>query len=237
MKNILVYINPQKKFDKEKDILVKIQIDNSLDLGWKKEDIILATNFNYEYRGVKSLIVADSNFCSFRPLSTKTITVNYLLKKGMIGKELYWVHDFDAYQLNDIKESELDIVDVGFTTYGWSPKWCLGSYFFRESAKDIFKLIRDKIYEIHNEDERALVALTRNNNIKVKELNITYNFGMRHIESNYKKAIKPIKVLHFHPWYKGGIKTLDIFMRGKNELNKVLMNKRLIKIFNSHGII
>ena len=62
MKNLLVYVSPNKQFDDEHKILAKIQIDNSLDLGWKKEDIILATNFDYEYRGIKSVIVDDNIF-------------------------------------------------------------------------------------------------------------------------------------------------------------------------------
>lgn len=250
MKNLLIYINPTKTFFglpgyanrfRDCSTLVKIQIDNSLDLGWKKEDILLVTNFDYEYNGVKTLKIDDSTFCSFRPLSTKTVTVSHLLEKGFFDKEdIYWVHDFDAYQNSIIKESDinLDKFDVGFTDYGWSSKWSLGSYFFKPSAKEIFKLIRDAIYEFQTEDERALSHLTKNGieNIteRIKRLNITYNFGMRQIAFNYKLAKKPIKVLHFHPHYSDT--SLACFMYGKNEINKPLMSKRLIKIFQKHGI-
>lgn len=253
MKNILVYVNPEKRFDVDessfrnyKSALVKVQIDNSLDLGWKSEDIILATNFPYEYHGIKSTIVPDELYCLFRPLSTKTITVNYLLENEFIDEgELCWAHDFDAYQLNKISEDEIGIQEneIGLTDYGWSPKWCLGSYFFKSDSADLFKLIVDKIYEHELEDERALVALTKDDtagiNERIKRLNITYNFGMRHVERNYKRAKKPIKVLHFHPYYndtKLPESTLDCFMYGKNELNKPLMTKRLIDIFQHHGI-
>ncbi len=243
MKNLLIYINPNG-FDEEHDILVKIQIDNSLELGWKKEDILLVTNFEYEYNGIKSMVVDGINFCYFRPLSTKTVTVAYLLEKGMINKgELYWVHDFDAYQLEPITEEEIGLdeeeMQAGFMDYGWSTKWCLGSYFFKDSAKNIFKSIKDTIYQYKIEDERALVALTRKNinniNDWYKKLNITYGFGMRNVASNYEKAIKPLKVIHFHPWHRG-VKTLDIFMYGKNEMKIPLMTDRLIKIFNKYGI-
>lgn len=254
MKNILIYVNPSKTFFgketgnfRDCSTLVKIQIDNSLDLGWKKEDILLFTNFDYKYNGVKSIIVDDNNYCPFRPLSTKTLTVSYLLNKGMLNKnELHWVHDFDAYQLNEIEESELDMTeaDVGLTDYGWSPKWCLGSIFFKDSAKDIFNLIKDAIYEFQTEDERALTHHTRRNTNKImdriKKLNITYNFGMRHVDYNYKIATKPLKVLHFHPVYtlRDNLPAtpLDCFMYGKNDLNMPLMNTRLTKIFNRHGI-
>ena len=252
MKNLLIYINPLKHFNAVSraymynSTLAKIQIDNSIDLGWKKEDILLITNFPYSYNGVKSIIVDSSLYCPFRPLSTKTVTVSYLLEKDMVEKgQLYWVHDFDAYQLNPINENDLDLnsADVGFTDYGWSPKWCMGSYFFKSSAKDIFRLIKGIIYKNKAEDERALVSLLRNGheNIleRIKKLNITYNFGMRNVVHNYKIAEKPLKVLHFHPYYKDNRmpeSTLDCFMYGKNELNMPLMNERLIKIFKSHGI-
>ncbi len=252
MKNLLVYINPLKHFDadgkkyRHNSTLVKIQIDNSLDLGWKKEDILLITNFPYEYNGVKAVVLDDSLYCPFRPLSTKTLTVAYLLEKGMVDKgQLYWVHDFDAYQLHSFNELELRLgkACVALTDYGWSPKWCMGSYFFNSSAKDLFGSIKDAIYEYKAEDERALAALTKDdtNNItrSIKKINITYNFGMRNVASNYEIAEKPLKVLHFHPYYKDNRlpdTTLNCFMYGKNELNMTLMNERLIKIFNDHGV-
>ena len=42
MKNLLIYVNPRKDFGEEEKIAIKIQIDNSLDLGWKKEVRIFA---------------------------------------------------------------------------------------------------------------------------------------------------------------------------------------------------
>jgi len=238
MKNLLVYINPVKRFDKEKSILAKIQIDNSLRLGWKPEDIIIVTNFPFEHNGVKSLFLDVSNFCEFRPLSTKTVVVANMLAKGLIEPDqIYWVHDFDAFQL--VPFDNIDIKDVGFTTYGWSAKWCLGSYFLKSSSVDIFKLLKDKIYELKIEDERALVALTRKNinkiNERIKILNITYQVGMRHLLLNYEQAIKPLKVIHFHPFDRGR-QVLESFMYGENELGQPLMTIELIDIFKKYGI-
>jgi hypothetical protein len=230
----MVYINPSKKFDAESEILIKIQIDNSLDLGWKKEDIILVTNFEYEYGGVKSTMVSDEVYCDFRPLSTKTLAVNHLLENGMINKdELYWVHDLDAYQLEVITEEELELgdKDLGLNDYGWSAKWCLGCYFFKEHAKDIFKLLRDTIYEHKLEDERALVALTRRNtnniNYRIKTLNITYGLGMRQISHNYEIANKPLRVIHFHLWGKSRSVVPQLME---------LVNERFKNILKTHGI-
>jgi hypothetical protein len=91
---------------------------------------------------------------------------------------------------------------------------------------------------VEAEDERALVKLTKENfnniNSRIKTLNITYNFGQRNIPVNYKLADKPIRVVHFRPKY-FQFDNIGQFMYGKNELNKVLMSDRLIRIFNEHG--
>jgi len=243
VKNLLIFIHPNKKFNEETAKLVKIQIDNSLDLGWKAEDILLVTNFDYEYNGIKSIVIdGESIYYPPMPRSTNTLAVPYLIDNGITKEDvLYWVHDFDAYQMNPITKTELELneVDVGLTTYGWSRKWCLGSFFYRPSAKDIFEWIKNTVHEYSIEDERALVHLTRSNfnniNDRYKILNITYNFGMRKVEHNYTIAEKPIKVVHFHPYY-SKFPTLDSFMYGKNALDMPLMNERLIRIFKEHNI-
>ena len=230
MKNLLVYVNPAKKFTGDAGDLIKVQIDNSLRLGWKEKDILLVTNFDFEHNGVKAILIEDSVFCPFRPLSTKTIAVAYLLEKEMIEKDIvYWVHDLDAYQLAEI-DVDLETKDAGFTDYGWARKWSLGSYFFKETAKDLFQWLRDGIYTRKAEDERVLVWLTKHNfnkiNDRYKKLNITYNLGMRWIEENYRRADKPLKVVHFHPYMRGN--KMKIFMP--------LLTKELAEIFKSYGI-
>jgi len=244
MKNVLVHVHPEKRFTTrfkdDPEALVKLQIDNSLELGWNVDDIILATNFPYFYKGVTAVIVPDEYFCPFRPLSTKTIVVQYLLSIGFIpATEVAWVHDMDAYQ-NEPFNVDLGSSVAGFTDYGWSKKWCLGSYFVKSSALNLFTTLSQAIYETWLEDERALVDLVKKHLVTgYTKMNITYNFGMRHVEKNYEIADKPLKVLHFHPYYidrKLPDTTLNIFMYGKNPLGKPLMSKRLIALFQSYGI-
>ena len=218
--------------------MAKIQIDNSLQLGWKTEDIIFVSNFDYEYNGVRATIIPDKYYCDFRPFSTKTVVVTYLLEYWLLDKdEIYWAHDFDAYQLEkfDLKLEK----PVAFSDYGYSPKPSLGSYFFTSEARDFFIYLRDAIYELNTEDERALAYLSKGNKMGINDmsqkLNITYNFGMRNVGKNWEISEKPIKVVHFHPWGKD-LPTLDIFMHGKNELGFPLMSKDLIKLFHKHGI-
>jgi len=246
MKNLLIYINDRKWFNKENEIFFKIQIDNSLELGWKPKDIVFIANFDYEYNGVKSLLVPDNICCEGWEKSTKTMATIYLFDNNLIHDDIYWCHDLDAWQLEPISEEELDLnKDVGFCDYGRKPMWQLGSYFFKNTAGDIFRDIANRVkpgYDLSGHeynDEYALLSLTYNNingiNNRIKRMNITYDFGMRKIELCYQKANKPLKVLHFYPYLKS-MNTLKIAMYGKNRINKPLMNERLIKIFKKYGI-
>jgi hypothetical protein len=268
MKNLFIYINPTRNFNKKWGILAKIQIDNSLDLGWKKEDILFVTNFPYKYNGIKSLVVGDENYCEVFPPSTKTTTILNLMKNGVIGKGIYWAHDLDAYQLVKITESEVGMnnVDMALTDYGRMPRWTGGSVFFKKSAQDIYQHMRNIIYKHNINEENALMSITRDNlrwtmrsrrarrrnppiptgikgieSIKkrIKKLNITYNFTGLNLRPCFKMVIKPIKVAHFHP-FEGirqlGVKNSFEFFSGENKIVTPLITKRLIKIFNQHGI-
>lgn len=242
MKNLLIYISPEKKFSDESSILAKIQIDNSFELGWKKEDIILITNFDYEYHGVKAIVINGDTYYPLFPEATKVLTIAYLLQQGMVEKEhVYWLHDFDAYQMEIINESELDLgtKDIALTDYGWTDQLNTGSIFLRESSKDIFQLTKALIYEhVNLGDEEALTLVSKNNknhfNSRCKRLNITYNINTQDIPSNYKKSDKPLKVVHFHPTDRREI--VDAFISGRNEMGFPLMTKRLINLFKHHGI-
>ena len=240
MKNVFTYLHPTKCFDRETVILARIQIDNSLELGWLPDDILPITNFPYEYNGIKALVLDDNQFCTINPESTKTAIISHLFGLGLIQpQKTYWVHDFDAYQLNPFSKANLNLrKDLGLTTYGYSSKWCLGSFFFNDQSCDIFQQIKNTMYQENTDDERALRHLTRAGLVsesRYQTLNITYNFGMRQVAHNYGLADKPLKVLHFHPTKKG-LRPLRTFMYGENELLIPLMNDRLIKVFQDHGV-
>ena len=237
--------------------MAKIQIDNSLDLGWKREDIMMVTNFPYEYNGVKAMVIEEDVFCPFYKFISKINTILELYKKGVIERDMvYWYHDFDSYQNNLFTEEELglDGVDVGWTDYGRISRWSGGNFFFKYNTRDIFGWIRDDVYKIAEtikpqdeffdyskfSEELSLERMTDKNfnniNSRIKRLNITYNFGMRTVYTNYTNAIKPIRILHFHPYNKI-LNTLAIAMYGKNSLKKPLMEERLIKVFQAHGVV
>jgi len=249
VKNVLIYINPKRKFDEESAALIKVQIDNSLALGWEADDILLLTNFDYEYNGIDalSLVIGEEAFCTYSPISTKVTAIHALFNQGLIERGiLYWAHDLDAFQLAPIPESEIETAlgteDMGMCDYGRMPKWAGGSIFFKHGAGDIFGRIKEVMDEHQAVDEPAMYNLTTTDegiNRRIKKLNITYNFQSINLPSCYKMAIKPIRVAHFHPLkeqIKMGIsKPLDFF-KGENKINTQLIPDRLIELLSKHGV-
>jgi hypothetical protein len=196
MKNLLIYTSPDKKFNDENDIYVRIQIDNGLNY-WQASDIMLVTNFPFEYNGVKAIVIPYDKSV----LRNKYESIIYLLANGIIN-ELTWFHDTEAWQLAPL-DLKLDN-ELGLTDYGWSQRWNCGSMFINKSTLDIFTWLQDSIKQEYTDDETALMRLTRTNynniNSRIQRLNITYNLGKRHVRENLNIADMPIRVAHFHPY-------------------------------------
>lgn len=230
MQNLLIYINPSKFFDGEHEELTKMQIDNSLSLGWKPEEILLVTNFDYEYEGIRSIKVSDYKIFD-QNRSTKIPAINELFTRGIIkDDEIYWFHDHDAFQLVPFKV-DLGNKDAGFTDHGWSKRWNAGSFFFKKSSLDIFKEIW-KYMELRNTNEQdALTYMWQINADEIEEkyqlMNIAYNINIYYIDKNIRKADLPLKVAHFHPHKR---RHLDIF-RSRN-----ILPGNLLTIFRKYGI-
>jgi len=234
LKNLLIYINPSKEFDKNTEITAKIQIENSLDLGWKIEDILLVTNFPYEYMGVKSTIVDDSYFNESNPTNTKFWAIAHMFWDNLIENNLYWAHDFDCFQLEPISEfeimEEMDGRDVGICDYGSTHKYSGGSVFFKKSAKIVFMRIREVMEEYGTGEQEAATSLAQNNltwivggmsnpqnrmipgnfrdseyiKSRIKTIDFTYNFWHNNLKRRYIGSKKPIRTLHFNVFYNIG---------------------------------
>jgi hypothetical protein len=226
MKNLLIYINPDKKFTTEYEILTKIQVDNSLALGWKPEDIMLVTDFEYEYKRIRAIVV--DNYPLFDQRITKIPAILELFEKGFIKDDTYWFHDHDAFQLVpfNLKLEK----DAGFTDHGaYSKTWNAGSFFFKKTANDIFQWINEYMNKKHCTEQDALTYMWQGNinniNDRYQLLNTTYNIGIYKIDDNIKSAEKPIKIAHFHPHKP---RHFDLF--------RSYIPNRLLKIFYQYEI-
>lgn len=248
MKNLMMWIHPDKKFDDETKTLVKIQIDNSRELGWKDKDIMLFTNFDYEYGVIKANVIGDDAYCDYMPIGTKITTLFKLFDQGYIKKHtVYWMHDFDCYQLIPFKKNDIILgkVDMALCDYGRKKnKWSGGSIFFKSSAKDIFEKQLKIMTEHKCVDETALYSLTTQNpdiHARIKKLDSAYHFLPFNIKRNYRNCLKPLRIAHFHP-LKSETRILQTpdenlfqWYCGNNKINTQLIPDRLIKIFKKHG--
>src|SRR5437868_7319978 len=110
LQNLLVFLSPNKSFSGLYGQLAKIQIENSVSLGWDRNDIILVTNFPWEYNRVKAIVVGDEHYCKARPRSIKTSIIPHLIDTKVIKKgKLYWNHDLDAFQTYPFKTTDLGL--------------------------------------------------------------------------------------------------------------------------------
>jgi len=159
MQNIIIWIKNDKggykfryrnDFDKMQRYL-KLQIAHSINLGWPKEDLVVITNFPFEYMGVKANIATD--ICGWSAFANKLVVINEMIKKGIINDN-FWLHDADAYQLVPFdfpKESN----DVGYARHAVGRnKIQGGSAFYRKEAFDIVEAIAtgNKLFRIRKEE-------------------------------------------------------------------------------------
>jgi hypothetical protein len=167
---------------------------------------------------VKATVVGDENYCDFAPTASKINVICDMFDKGLIGDDLYWFHDNDAFQLaqQDVDVGdEIALTDHGFTMGGRndvSKRWSTGVLFFRKGARKAFELIKHGVNNSYKRNEEtALLAMTRCNyagiNDMIRKINITYNFATRnrHIPEQYEMAEKPLRVIHFHPYDPRGV--------------------------------
>jgi hypothetical protein len=262
MKNLLVFVSPTRDFGngawgRETEILAKVQIENSLEMGWRPEDIVVATNFEYEHAGVRAVTIPTETYCRHSPTATKVYAIIHMFETGMIeDDELYWFHDFDAFQLEDIAEDEIGMNghDMGLTDYGRSSinpgrdlRWSTGTWFFRKSAHDIFLMLRREIELYRANEEIALLEMLKKGKYRavrdrIKKVNITYNLATRKrlLAETYDMADKPLKVIHFHPFDERpvwrGHANVEVCIHGRNQMGVPLVTDRLKAVFERHGI-
>lgn len=263
MKNLLIYMHPLKAFydgwQDEVSMLAKVQIENSLALGWQRRDILLVTNFPYEYNGIKAFEVDDRLRCEFSDTATKINVILYLLEYNLFGEELVWFHDFDAFQLEPITEAEvveeLDGCDMGLSDYGITTmgetrdrRWSTGTLFFKKEARDILEAVQHTVYQYKCNEEVALLEVLKKSRWlsmknRIKKINITYNMATRKrdIYKTWESARKPLKVVHFHPFDKRPIEdyydNMDVCVYGKGKVGRPLINDRLRELFDRFGLI
>jgi hypothetical protein len=214
MKNMMVANLTRGRYKQESiELLLKAQIENSLELGWRVEDIVLLSNFEYEFLGVRATRVALNETCL---TGSKMFAMKYLYENGMV-EEPVWAHDLDAWQ--NVCFNCPEFLDVGVACYS-NDKFNGGSIFWKKQAADIVDKIISEI-EGHgeNKEEPTLNRILRSHEFRdrVTVLNNTFNVGCSGYVKRWDRSIKPIRVCHFHPYNHTAWETHALDRNGLNE--------------------
>ncbi len=239
MKNVMTYVTPTGDFRPSVQHFYEMQIDNALELGWKREDIILATNFDFEYAGIRSRVLRRSVppkwFIESVPgfwKCTKVWAMLELIEDGDIDC-LSWFHDGDAFQVKRFENMDW-LPDFGLTHYGWQETLCSGSMFFRPNTADVFKDWIASMYALNQcREERAGAPVFAKIPQRWKWLDISFNFGSQFIPKTYLSAEKPLRVIHFYPT---SLRSWRDFCTSDNELGFPLAPEWLISLFRKHKL-
>jgi hypothetical protein len=232
MKNLMVanLKGNSKRYDvKSLTKLLKAQIENSLDVGWKKKDIVIIANFDFEYMGVRTVQTDLNDFCW---TGSKVFAVKWYYEntdyKGVI-----WSHDLDAWQ--NVPFLKPKFKHVGISQYS-KPKYNGGSVFWRHQGKDIL----DEVVRLLTDNQEVREEPTLNRVLKSKQfrrrvtlLNNTFNVGCSGFVKRYEASIKPICVCHFHPYNRIAWETHTM---DRNQIgdDKIPVSRRLERLIRKY---
>lgn len=227
MKRLLVANFIHKRNSKEIESMLKVQIDNMLDLGYTKDDIILISNKDIEYNSVKSLVVDLYKECG---TGSKMFAMEWLYNNNLVNKT---IHSGDLDVWNNVRFDEPEFKDVGIAQYSNS-KYNGGSVFWKPEAKDITVEICNEIRNNKEaREEPTLNKILKSDKFKyrVTVLNNTYNVGCSGFVVRYERSIKPAFCLHVHPLNRIAWETHAI---DRNDIGEVAMTVRLERIMRKH---
>jgi len=235
MKNVLIYNRLENNLRYTDEILInslKAQVDNSIRLGWKPNDIIIGTNFNFEYNGIKNYEL--KNICYHNPFFNKFYGMLELMESNILNDD-FWFHDQDAWQINKFNFPEFSGKIAG-CTYVYTPEWNTCSMFIKKSSIDIIRYIVE-FMEMNAEhkvdsDENWISFLRHNSEISsyFSTINNKFNVGRTHMEDRYQAAKLPVCVIGFQPQV---TKSVEVFTGG-NSLNVNLIDKEFNNILLTH---
>jgi len=237
MKNVHIYNIVSEKERYPKDILLnylRAQIDNSLRLGWEERDIIIGTNFDFEYNGVKSIKTAD--ICSYNIFNNKWYGMRELVKEGVLEDE-FWFHDQDSWQVEKF-EFPFFLGSIGGCKYVFTDEWNTSSIFVNEGSLDVLDSIVNVMEEFKDyktdSDENFISYIRKRTSINehLSTLTNEYNVGKTKFESRYNNAILPVYICGFKPHLKEDCTVFE----GNNDLKVNLIDNDLRKIFIDHNI-
>lgn len=192
------YFNTDDSRRLASESLAKLQIDNHLSLYGHTDNLILATNFEWEYRGLKTFRIPGPKQKLVCPTSYKILGLKHLLDFEVFDRgDVCWFHDLDVMQnihfdFPDLSDSLLGLMPQG-TKKGQPPKFTICSFFFRPAAawviQEIYNMLVRREIKRHGPEEGCLNKMIKTaklvSGIHFVEMNqsYTYNFkpSIRHM--------------------------------------------------------
>jgi len=239
MKNVYIYNVVEDNIRYDNELLLnyfRAQVDNSLRFGWKKEDIIIGTNFDFEHNGVKNIKL--KNICTTNIFNNKWYGMLELMNNGYIDDD-FWFHDQDSWQVSKVEFPEF-VGEIGGCTYVYTPEWNTCSMFLKQTSVSIVEYIVEfmKMNDNTNfySDENYISLLRGGSPIQdyLTTLNNKFNVGLTHMEKRYQAAEKPVCALGFQPHVQS---SWDVFIEGKNDLDLKLIDNEMIKLFKTYKLV
>lgn len=186
-----------KRYNKENmEVLLKAQIENSIELGWRPLDILIVSNMSFEFMKVRTIKIAMNNFCYS---GSKMFALKWYMNNHD-ADDLIWSKDLDCWQ-NVWFDPPKFKRDVGISTYS-NGKFNGGSIFWKPKAQDLVDIIISVLVKTSApKEEPTLNKILKHKNIhkRVQTLDYSYNVGCSGFVPRYERAVKPIKVCHFNP--------------------------------------
>ena len=239
MKNVYIYNVVEDNIRYDNELLLnyfRAQVDNSLRFGWKKEHIIIGTNFDFEHNGVKNIKL--ENICTTNIFNNKWYGMLELMNNGYIDDD-FWFHDQDSWQVSKVEFPEF-VGEIGGCTYVYTPEWNTCSMFLKQTSVSIVEYIVEfmKINDNTNfySDENYISLLRGGSPIQdyLTTLNNKFNVGLTHMEKRYQAAEKPVCSLGFQPHVQS---SWDVFIEGKNDLDLKLIDNEMIELFKTYNLV
>jgi hypothetical protein len=199
MKNLMVAnFQPQGTVSQQQlTALLDAQIENSLALGWRADDIVVVSNFAYSFQGVDATQLPLNRGCL---RGSKIFALDAVFRDGCFASDdIVWAHDLDAWQ--NYAFTSPWFRDLGLSHYS-QPKFNGGSIFCRRSAGDMIRAVVDEIMATADDREEPAINCVLRSPVyqnRVTVLNSTFNLGCSGFVERYQRSLKPILVSHFHP--------------------------------------
>ena len=197
MINLMSFYYDDNFIYKDKDQMSRItdslrfHIDNLESNNWRDHDLIIKTNFSFEYNGISSVLFNNNELILENLFLTKFLAIYEVLQE--YPNEIIWFHDIDTFQIKPF--NLLDIqnliynLDILYCNYWPGNSQAQGASVFyngmTKSIKDIYELLLNN-RSLNYPDEPMLGAFSIERPDKIKS-NLPYEYNTSITKRTFNK--------------------------------------------------